>query len=156
MICILTFPYRNLILGNSNDIKLHPLSDSSGFYSIGANSNRKAFIWKHLLSNLSSSECQLVSSDNDAVYNQFMISDQEFLLFLSDYASPFTLHFHKITFSNLISDWSNMMAWPTSAWIVYNSESNFNSDSSEIYTFFIYMEIQEFFILQPFQLQMEV
>ena len=53
-----------------------------------------------------------------------------------DISAPNNLHIYKHTFGNTPPDWSLTMAWPSSTWAMFNSESQLVSSS--IYTFFVY------------------
>ena len=69
-------------------------------------------------------------------YGQLMVSSNQFY-FVGTEASPnYHLHMIKITFGNLLSDWSNKVDWSGGTWLITYSGSLLSQDSATIYSFF--------------------
>ena len=71
-----------------------------------------------------------------------MLNSNQFFLLSRDKLSPYNLLLYKITFSTPSVDWANKMLCASGTWTTYLSESLLSSDSSTIYSFFIYGSTQ--------------
>ena len=116
-------------------MRIHPLSDSSGYYVTGADSSNKANICKYLFSSPTSSQCQKLSSFEYYSYGSFQLSDSTFFLISNDPAT-YALHFYMHSFSSVSPIWSDTMACPTSPCGAFFTA--FALLNSKIYTFFNY------------------
>ena len=132
----ITFTFSSFLNGGSADIKIHLLSDGSGYYVTGRDSSGRANIWKYLFSSPSSSGCQQISNFNSYAYGQLKISDSSMYMLGVDPSSPYQLHLYKHTFGGTSPDWSLKLSWPSGTWIINKSESLLIS--STIYTFYPY------------------
>ena len=119
----------------SDDIKIHVLSDDSGYYVFGKDNTSIANIWKYLFSSSTSAQCQKIIKFSNNAYGQLKLSDTSFFLLGND-PSTFVLHMYRITFSSTTPDWANKMNCSSGSWEAYNSESLIYS--SFIYSFFTY------------------
>ena len=132
----ITLTFSSFLNGISHDIKIHLLSDGSGYYVTGADSSGRSNIWKYLFSSPSSSVCQQISNFNGYAYGQLKISDSSMFVLGVHPSSPYQLHLYKHTFGNTSPDWSLKLSWPSGTWTASYSESLLISSS--LYTFFIY------------------
>ena len=127
--------YSSILNGYSYDIKVHPLSDDSGYYIIGKDSSNIASIWKYLYSSPSSTQCQQIFNFQNYAFGQLKISDTSFF-FLGNDPLSFHLHLYRFTFSNTTPDWASLLHCASGSWVASNSESLILS--STIYSFFPY------------------
>ena len=134
-IWFITFNFSSFLNGLSIDIKIHSISDSSGYYITGRDISQIPNIWKYLFSSPTSCQCQQITNFFQNAYGQLKLSDTTFFM-LGVHPSPtYQLHLYKLSFSNTSLDWALKQAWP-STWTAYHSESLIVSPS--IYTFFVY------------------
>ena len=132
----ITLTFSSFLNAGSNDIKIHPLSDGSGYFVNGADGSTKANVWKYLFSSPSSSECQQISNFYQYAYGHLKISDSSMFMAGVHILSPYQLHFYKHTFGETSPDWSLKLSWPFAFWTKFISESLLISPS--IYAFFPY------------------
>ena len=85
----------------------HILSDGSGYYIIGQDSNLMPYLWKYLFTALISAQCQEISIFNGFAYGQLKVTDSQFFLTGYEPAPNFHLKIIKITFGNTAVDWGN-------------------------------------------------
>ena len=128
--------YSSFLNGQSFDIKIHLLSDSSGYYVSGADSSNRANIWKYIFSSPTTSQCQKFSTFSYYAFGQLKLSDTTLFILGTNPASPYQLQLCKHTFGNLSPDWSLKLSWPIGAW--YQTLSESLVVSSSIYSFFPY------------------
>ena len=129
--------YSSVIRDGHTTLVIHVISDNSGYYLIGRGAPTFS-IWKYLFSTPASSQCQEIPFSNLFGYGQLMISDTSFFLLTEDAASPYSVHFYRITFSQTSPNWMNKMLWTSGTWTAAISSSVLSSDSSTIHSFFVY------------------
>ena len=96
---------------NSDDIKIHTISDNSGYFIISfLTSTNFVNVCKYVFSVPSTSQCQEIVSIKQYAYGQLEIADGQFYFVGIDPTSPFPLYLNKITFGSNAADWSNKMA----------------------------------------------
>ena len=102
--------YSANIDGQSDDIKIWPLADSSGYYFIGYDSSSpyNAKIFKYTFSTLSA-QFQLITNIQNGWGHLMLSSTQIFVLGASS-SSPYALHMYKVTFLSTSVDWANQIA----------------------------------------------
>ena len=132
----ITLTFSSFLNGLSHGIKIHLLSDGSGYYVTGRDGSNRANIWKYLFSSPSSSGCQQISNFLYFAYGQLKISDSSMFVLGVQPSSPYQLHLYKHTFGSTSPDWSLKLSWPSGTWTTTFSESVLISSS--IYTFFPY------------------
>ena len=96
--------YSSSINGISFGIKVHVISDNSGYYIIGLSIN--PIIWKYIFSS-GSSQCQTVSLITTFAYAQLMLSDSQFFFIGVEGGALPPLHLVKITFGGSSTNWAN-------------------------------------------------
>ena len=89
-----------------------------------------------MFSSLSISGCQQISKFSNYAFGQLKISDSSMFILGREPLSPYQLHLYKHTFGGTSPDWSLKLAWPSSSWNMFESESLLISSS--IYTLFPY------------------
>ena len=67
-----------------------------------------------------------------------MLNSNQLFILSRDKTSPYNLLLYKITFSTPSVDWANKMLCASGTWTTNLSESLLSSDSSIIYSFFIF------------------
>ena len=114
-------------------MKIHLLSDNSGYLIIAKDVINRLYIWKYKSPTLT---CQTSSILQSFAQGQLKLSDSKLFFFETD--SAYTLHFCQITFGNSAADWSKKMTCPSGTCSAGLSESLLSSDSSTIYSLFAY------------------
>ena len=130
--------YSSSIRGGDIDTEIHLLPDNSGYFVISKNSNSLPYLWKYLFSTSSSAQWQQVNTISNYAYGQLMINNNEFFISGTDPATPYHLHYYKITFGNTAVDWANKMLWTSGTWSTSSSEVLLDISNSYIYNFSIY------------------
>ena len=70
-------------------------------------------------------------------YGQLQLSENEY--FFAAYDTTFnSMHLCKITFGSINADWTQKLLCSSGTWTVFDSESQFNNDSSKIYSLTIF------------------
>ena len=141
--CFLSYHLKFLdsssLNGESDDVRIHILSNNTGYYIIGTSNAMRAVIWRYLFANFPRASCQEISSISYFAYGQLMLSDSEiFLLGMGAIASPHPLQMLKLTFGRSSTDWINKINWSSRTWASDLSESLLSDDKSKIYSFFIF------------------
>ena len=118
------------------DLKIHLLSDNSGYYVLGGDVTNKASIWKYLFSSSITADCQQIPSFRDYPYWQLKITDSSFFIIGRDPAAEYDLHIYTFTFAQTSPTWSSRMVCPFNGCAV--SISDALSESSKIYSLIAY------------------
>ena len=111
-------------------MKLHILSDNSGYYFYASSSKQ---IWKYLFTSPQNALCQLIPN----IYFKdidLKISDTSF--FIIGQGDNGSMQMTKITFGNTSPDWANYLSCPKRNWKYYAAETV--HVSTYIYSFFLY------------------
>ena len=118
-------------------IKIFPLTDLSGYFVFIDDIliYNCAKICKYLFSS-ASIECQEITSINNN-FEFLKISDSHLFFLGAASASTKNLQMYKINFLSISVDWAKQIIC-TETWPVFDSESVLSSDSSKIYSFFIF------------------
>ena len=109
--------YSMSLNGSNIGIKIHTLSDSSGYYVIGRNGSGVSSICKYILTSSTSALCQQIANLNSFSYGQLKISDTEYFV-LNYNSADYSLYFFKFTFSMTRVDWANKMLWSSGVWLL--------------------------------------
>ena len=118
----------------STDIQIWPFFDGSGIFTFGSKS-AVATIWKYSFLT-SSGEYQIISNILNGYGLLRLSENQFFLLGANKYTSD--LQMLKITFSTTSVNWVNTLTCSSLPWTAFYSESLLSTDSSAIYSLFIY------------------
>ena len=124
--------YSSNLDAESDDIRIHILSDDSGYYVFGQDSSSIANIWKYLFASTSTAQCQSIPNFQSFAFGALKLSDTSFFV-LSNSPSTFSLHIYKLTFSSSSPDWSSKLLCSSSPCSTDYSESLLSSSS--IYSF---------------------
>ena len=79
--------YSASLDGSGLGIKIHILSDSSGYYVIGRNGSGVSSICKYILTSSTSALCQQIANFHSFSYGQLKISDTEYFVLNYDSAN---------------------------------------------------------------------
>ena len=96
------------------------------------------YYFLYLFSTPSTTQCQKFPDQSQILYGQLKLTDDSFFIISYDESVPYSLHLYKATFLASNSDWILKIACPSLSCTGSSSESLLSSDSSKIYTFFIY------------------
>ena len=113
---------------------MHVFSDNSGYIAFGSDSSNKVTACKYLYTS-SNSQCHVITGVLNYALGQLKISDTQFFFVASDITSPYPMHYLKLTFGSLSTDWASKMLCPTGTWSFGQCYSLFSQDNSKIYSF---------------------
>ena len=137
--------YSSFINGNAYNVKIHLLSDGSGYYITGYETPaNKANLWKYLYSSPSTSQWQQITNFSQYAFGQLKLSDTSIFMLGIDSSFPTSLHMYKLTFGNTSPAWALTMACPIGIWSTSYSESVLIS--STIFSFFVYGTIPQLYL----------
>ena len=128
--------YSQNIYGTSDDIRIHLISDNSGYFLFGTDNMFKTYICRYLFSNPTEYSYQRIEILKGYMNGQIMLSDNEFFALGLGNNTPSPLDFFKFTFGSSSIDWIYKMIW-SSSWTIALSESLRNLDKTKIYSFFV-------------------
>ena len=115
------------------------MSNNLGYYIISLDHiSGRPSIWRYLFSTPSTTQCQKFPDQSQILYGQLKLTDNSFFIISNDNISPYSLHLYKATFLTSIPNWILKISCPSGTCTGSSSESLLSSDSSKIYTFFIY------------------
>ena len=90
-----------------DEYRTHVLSDNSGYYIIATdNSDNKAIICRYLFSSSTSAQWQKVSTIDFSAYGTLLIDDTQLFFFGSEPTPNYHLHYYKITFGEIVCNWT--------------------------------------------------
>ena len=138
--------YENLFIfsssmdGRSEDSRIFPISDLSGYYITGYSST-SAVICCYLFLVTTSSVWQTFSSVFLSTKGNLMLSSINFFFTGTSPSSPTPspVRFYKYTFGNAVPDWTNKMICSAGTWTTGYSESQVSG--STIYNFLLLIRV---------------
>ena len=128
--------YSSILDGSSSDIKMHVISDDSGYYVIGGDSSLIPNICKYLFSTPSISQCQQLPNLYQFAYGQLKLTESSYFFLSVSPLSPYPLRFYRVTFASLSPDWSAKLPCSSGTWTAANSCSVLSGNS--VYSIFAY------------------
>ena len=96
------------------------------------------FIWKYLFSDTNNVNCQQISTNIYYPHGSLMINNNQYFMLGIEATSPYTIHFYKVSSGSSSVDWANKILWTEGNCKSGLSESLLSTDSSLIYSFFIF------------------
>ena len=93
---------------------------------------------QYLFGSPSTMPWQIASNMGTNSNNQMKINDSQLFFLSLEPASPFHLQMYKVTYGNTAVDWAQKITWKTSSWKGDWGETLMSSDSSKMYTIFLF------------------
>ena len=131
--------YSSNIFGTIHDIRIHILSDDSGFIFIAQKlSSQNPYFCKQIVTPSLSIECKEITTIYYCGFGSLKITDDVYFFSATD-TTTYNLHYYKMKFSSGSVEKASVMSYPDYPSItVSSSESMLSSDGSLIYTFISY------------------
>ena len=131
--------YSANIFGVIHDIRIHILSDDSGFIFIAQkSSSENPYFCKQIMTPSQSIECKAITTIHYWGFGSLKITDDVYFLSATD-TTTYNLHYYKMKFNSGSVEKASVMSYPDDTSITVSaSESMLSSDGSLIYTFISY------------------